>query len=134
VGTAIELTVAILLPTAAGYAVLAVVGAGRRVAERGRVSAEQPVDELCADLRRLHAQLDATENAVDLFAKNLRRNAVRAAYIDALCTACRRAGVPPPVSGIGEVVPLTEIYRAEAALREHGLDVRGGAGPLTPRS
>jgi len=125
VGTAIELTVAILLPTAVGYALIGTVRGRRWIADRRRPLPEEPVERLSADLRRLHAQLDATENAVGLFAKNLRRNAVRAAYVDALSTACRRVGVPPPVAAANASVPLAEIYRAEAALRRHGLDVRG---------
>lgn len=124
-GTAIELTVAILLPTAAGYALIGTVRGRRWLADRRRSLPEEPVERLGADLCRLHAQLDATENAVGLFAKNLRRNAVRAAYVDALSAACRRVGVPPPVAAPNAFVPLAEIYRAEAELRGHGLDVRG---------
>ena len=124
-GTAIELTVAILLPTAVGYTVVATARGRHWVAGRRRPLPEEPVERLGADLCRLHAQLDATENAVGLFAKNLRRNAVRAAYVDALSAACRRVGVPPPVAAPNASVPLAEIYRAEAALRGHGLDVRG---------
>lgn len=124
-GTAIELTVAILLPTGVGYTVVATARGRRWVTGRRRPLAEEPVERLGADLCRLHAQLDATENAVGLFAKNLRRNAVRAAYVDALSAACRRVGVPPPVAAPNTTVALTEIYRAEAALRGHGLDVRG---------
>jgi hypothetical protein len=125
VGTAIELTVAILLPTAVGYALIGTVRGRRWIADRRRPLPDVPVERLGADLCRLHAQLDATENAAGLFAKNLRRNAVRAAYLDVLSDACRRVGVPPPVAAANASVPLAEIYRAEAALRTHGLDVRG---------
>lgn len=124
-GTTVELIVAILLPTAVGCAFIATARGQRWVAELRRKPREEPVERLKADLCRLHAQLDATETSVDLFGKNLRRNAVRAAYIDALATACRRFGEPPPAAAGTESVPLTEIYRAEAALRKHGLDVRG---------
>jgi hypothetical protein len=119
-----ELIAAILLPTALGYAAVAAVRWRRWVGDRGRPLPEKPVEQLGADLRRLHAQLDATENAVGLFAKNLRRNAVRAAYVDALTAACRRVGVPPPAGAGGASVPVAEIYRVEAALRGCGLDVR----------
>jgi hypothetical protein len=61
---------------------------------------------------------------MDLFGKNLRVTAVRAAYVDTLCIACRQVGVPPPLAAGRAFVPLAEIYRAEAALRGHGLDVR----------
>ena len=51
--------------------------------------------------------------------------ALRGAYADALAAACRRLEVSPPPGG--ERAPLAEIYRAEAALRERGLDVRQDA-------
>ena len=95
-GTAIELTVAILLPTAVGYALIGTVRGRRWIADRHSRLPEEPVERLGADLCRLHAQLDATENAVGLFAKNLRRNAVRAAYVDALTAACQSNARLPP--------------------------------------
>src|SRR5450756_2569890 len=48
-----------------------------------------------ADLRRLHAELDATETRDGLMAKQHRVRALRAAYQDALSTACERLGVAP---------------------------------------
>jgi hypothetical protein len=125
VGTTITLVAALLLPTAIGYAVVAVARARHWFANRPAVVPPVPIERLRADLCRLHAQLDAVETANDLFGKNLRVNAVRAAYIDTLCLACRQVGVPPPEPAGRTVVPLAEIYRAEAALRRHGLDVRG---------
>ena len=53
--------------------------------------------------------------------------ALRGAYLDTLTTACQRLGVSPPPSG--DRVPQSEIYRAEAALRQRGLDVRETASP-----
>jgi hypothetical protein len=122
-GAAIWLAVALVLPTAAGYSVVLGRRALRSVTERRRaaVVTAPPIERLGADLRRLHAQLDATENAPDLPGKHLRCAATRAAYLDALGAACRRLDIPPPA---GRPVPRAEIYRAEAALRRAGLDVR----------
>jgi hypothetical protein len=47
---------------------------------------------------------------------------LRGAYVDVLSVACERLEVSPPPGG--ERAPLAEIYRAEAALRQRGLDVR----------
>ena len=125
----IELVMVILLPTAAGYAII---GGFRGIGwstERWRIHRQQlappaePIERLGANLRRLRAELDATETRAGLTAKNLRLKALRGAYVDALCTACQRLEVSPPPSG-GDRAPLTEIYRVEAALRQCGLDVR----------
>jgi hypothetical protein len=130
VGTAGLLALAIVLPTAAGYAVVAVRRAlGWRAARQPALPAAS-LERLGADLRRLHAQLDATEFAPAMPAKRLRRDAVRAAYVDALTTACRRVGVAPPAASAVGRVSQAEIYRVESDLRGRGLDVReAGAGP-----
>jgi hypothetical protein len=127
VSAVIELIVAILLPTAAGFALLGGFrvlrwAAERRYRRRYRAPAREPVDQLAGDLRRLRAQLEATETRTDLPAKELRLRAVRSAYLDALTAACQRLEVPPPSSG-GRV-RQAEIYRAEQALRQRGLEVR----------
>jgi hypothetical protein len=126
VGTTSLLVAALLLPTAIGYAVVAVARARHGFgARRSPALPPVPIERLRADLCRLHAQLDAVEVADDLFGKNLHVNAVRMAYVQTLCIACRQVGEPPPEAGGRAFVPLAEIYRAEAALRGHGLDVRG---------
>jgi hypothetical protein len=125
---AIELVLVILLPTAVGYAIIAGFrGAGwsseRWHIRRQRLAAPaEPIERLGANLRRLRAELDATETRGGLTAKNMRLKALRGAYVDALCTACQRLEVNPPRGG--DRAPLTEIYRVEAALRQCGLDVR----------
>jgi hypothetical protein len=125
VSAVIELIVAIVLPTAAGFALVWGYRALRWTAERRyRVPAPEPLDQLGADLRRLRAQLEATETRADLPAKELRLRAVRAAYLDALATACRRLDISPPPGVGGGRVPQAEIYRVEAALRERGLEVQ----------
>jgi hypothetical protein len=123
-----ELVLVILLPTAAGYALLASLGVGQRIAQwryrqrYARRPVAEPIERLTANLRRLRVQLDQTETRTGLTAKQARLIALRSAYADALGDACARLGVRPPAGGAR--APLAEIYRAEAALRERGLDVR----------
>jgi hypothetical protein len=124
----IELVIVILLPTAAGYAIIggfrgAGWAAGYWYARQHQLAAPtEPIERLGANLRRLRAELDATETQSGIPAKSLRLKALRGAYIDALGTACERLEVSPPPGG--DRAPLAEIYRVEAALRERGLDVR----------
>ena len=73
-------------------------------------------------MRRLRAELEAMETRTDLPAKGIRLRALRGAYLDPLRVACERLDVPPLRAG--DLVPQAEIYRAEAALRQRGLDVR----------
>jgi hypothetical protein len=123
VSTVLLVIVAFSLPTAAGLALLGGVRVLRWVAERRcRVPGPEPIDRLAADLRRLRAQLEATETSAGLPAKELRLRALRLAYLDTLAAACGRLEVSPLPAG-GRV-PQAEIYRVEAALRERGLEVR----------
>jgi hypothetical protein len=122
------LVLVILLPTAAGYALLASMGAWRRLADlryrrryRNRPTVP-PIERLAADLRRLRSRLDATETQSGLAGKQARLTALRGAYLDALRDACTRLEVTPPPGGLR--ASQAEIYRAEAGLRERGLDVR----------
>jgi hypothetical protein len=117
------LILALLLPTAAGYALVAAIRVSRRVTEsRRRPSPPEPADRLAASLRRLRAELEATESSPALTAKSHRVRVVRGAYLDALGDACARLGVSPPPGG--DRARQADIYQAEAALRERGLDVR----------
>jgi hypothetical protein len=118
---------AALLPTVACFALVYMWrGAGWIGEVRARRKADaapaEPIDRLQADLRRLRAELEATETRTGLTAKHHRVQALRGAYLDTLAAACRRLDVSPPPGG--DRAPLAEIYRAEAALRERGLDVR----------
>lgn len=115
----------LLLPTLAGLAVVTGARVVRSLQERRRrcVAPGPSIDRLGADLRRLYAELAAAEEPVPRPGRGLRIRAIRGAYVDALTAACRALEVPPPkASRTG--VPLTEIYRVEAALRTCGLDVR----------
>ncbi len=128
-GTAFEIVVAILLPTAAGYAVLGSFRAVRWFTEwrsdrAAAVATTEPIDRLGATLRRLRAELESVENQMGTPAKGLRLRALRAAYIDALCAACQRLEVGPPPAAQAR---RAEISRVEAALRQRGLDVREAA-------
>jgi hypothetical protein len=124
----IELVIVVLLPTAAGYALIygfrgVQWSSGRWYTHRHRLDPPaEPIERLGASLRRLRAELDETETRSGVPAKNLRLKALRGAYVDALCTACERLEVSPPPGG--DRAPLAEIYRVEAALRQRGLDVR----------
>jgi ElaB/YqjD/DUF883 family membrane-anchored ribosome-binding protein len=118
----------IIFPTAAAYAVIGGIRAFRWYTERRyrnryreRAVSTEPIERLGANLRRLRAELEAVENKMGTPAKNLRLRALRAAYIDALCSACQRLEVSqPPAAGASQA----EIYRVESALRERGLNVR----------
>ncbi len=112
-----------LLPTAAFGALIWGLRAGRRLrAVAARPPAPEPLDRLEARLRRLRAELEAIENKAGTVAKSHHLLAVRGAYADALAQACQRLGVPAPAGG--ERARLADVYRAEAALRARGLDVR----------
>jgi hypothetical protein len=127
---AIELIGVILLPTAVGYSLL---GSGRlvrwvaerRKAARFRAAAPvtaEPIERLATRMRRLRAELEALETRTDVPAKGVKLRAVRGAYLDLLRVACERLDVAPLRPG--DLVPQADIYRAEAALRQRGLDVR----------
>jgi hypothetical protein len=123
----VELAIAILLPTAVGYFIVASLHGARWSSDRWHVrryrqAEPEPVQRLEARLRRLRAELGATEVHSGLTAKGARLKALRGAYVDVLSDACGRFGVPPPPGS--ERAPQAEIYRVEAALRPHGIDVR----------
>jgi hypothetical protein len=127
VGPVVLLIFTALLPTAACFALIYMWrGAGwlgeARARRKAAAAPPEPIDRLQADLRRLRADLEATETRTGLTAKHHRVQALRGAYLDALSAACRRLDVSPPTGG--DRAPLAEIYRAEAALRQRGLDVR----------
>jgi hypothetical protein len=116
-----------MLPTALGWAVLGGVRLYRSLSARQHAgpAAEEPIEELGAKLCMLHAKLEAAENdTTPAPYKAARIRATRGAYVDALSAACERLDVSVPVTRGATAVPLAEIYRAEAALREYGLDVR----------
>jgi hypothetical protein len=115
------------LPTAVGFALIGAWRAARWLAEarykaRFKARPPEPIERLEADLRRLRAELEDTETRSGLTAKHHRVLALRGAYTDALSAACRRLDISPPRGG--DRAPQAEIYRVEAALRQHGLDVR----------
>jgi hypothetical protein len=115
------------LPTAVGFAIVGAVRAARWLGEARRKARFQalppePIERLQADLRRLRAELEDTENQSGLTAKHHRVQALRGAYADTLAAACRRLEVSPPPGG--DRAPQAEIYRVEAALRQRGLEVR----------
>jgi hypothetical protein len=126
---AIELIIVILLPTALGYGVLGSIRGCRWLAERRSVARNrahpvtvESLERLGARMRRLRAELEATETRSDVPAKGMRLRALRGAYLDLLRVACERLGAAPLPPG--DTVAQADIYRAEAALRQHGLDVR----------
>jgi hypothetical protein len=114
---------AVFLPTIVGYAAVLVVRACKRIAESRRQSPPaEPIDRLVSRLRRLRAELEATENTPRGPARQHKLRAIRGAYLDVLATACDRVEVPPPPGG--DRARQADIYRAEAALRQRGIEVR----------
>jgi hypothetical protein len=124
----VELAIVVLIPTAVGYLLVGSVRMANwsaQVRYRRRYHQQpvsEPIERLGASLRRLRAQLDALETTAGVSAKHARLTALRGAYADALADACQRLEVEPPPGGAR--APQAEIYRAEAALRLRGLDVR----------
>jgi hypothetical protein len=127
---AIELIGVILLPTAVGYSLLGSARLYRWIAERRKTARfrvqepvmAEPIERLAARLRRLRAELETMETRTDMQAKGMRLRALRGAYLDLLRVACERMDVAPMPPD--DLVTQAEIYRAEAALRRSGLDVR----------
>ena len=118
---------AFLLPTATMAVLIVMLRGGRGLAElRRKAPPPEPADHLEARLRRLRAQLEATEASPGSTAKHHHVAAVRGAYLDTLRDACARLDVSPPAGG--DRPRQADIYRTEAALRERGLDVREPAG------
>src|ERR1700761_5595254 len=120
----------LFLPTLAFGGVLAGLRGWRRANDRARQlradrAPAEPLEQVEARLRRLRAELEATENQPGGAARRHRILAVRGAHLDCLTSACERFGVRPPAGG--DQARQAEIYRVEAALREHGLDVREAA-------
>jgi hypothetical protein len=127
VGLAFAWTGTFLSLTAVGWAVLGGVRLYRAFGARSSSvpMPGQPIEQLGADACRLRARLEAAENEMRFTQyKAARVWAVRGAYLDVLSAICQQLEVRPPAASRGSVVPLTEIYRAEAALRDRGLDVR----------
>lgn len=117
----VELVLVVALMPVVGYGLIGAWRASQWLGEaRAKAPPPAPVERLTADLRRLRAELADTETRDGLTAKQHRVRALRAAYLDTLAVACDRLEVAPP----GQGAPLPEIYRAEAALRQRGLDVR----------
>ena len=91
----------------------------------------EPIERLSANLCRLRTRLEAAENDASVPFKAARVRALRGAYVDVLSRVCEQLEISPPAADSGTAVPLTEIYRAEAALRQCGLDVRRQSSPQT---
>jgi hypothetical protein len=119
------LALAVVLPTLTGYAILFAIRGYRRAAEsRLRPPPPEPAERLVARLRRLRLELETTENTPQGTARLHHLRAVRGAYLDVLRSACERFDVSPPPGG--DQARQADIYRAEAGLRERGVDVAAG--------
>ncbi len=123
---AVVLIVLLALPYLTGAVARVVRRQAELIAEQRRPAeaSQLPIEKVAADLRRLRAQLEARENRPGLTGKGMRMGAVRTAYVQVLGVACAQLEVAPPRNGAHWHTPLAEIYRVEAQLREHGLDVR----------
>ncbi len=105
-----------VLPTVAFAALLGGLRAARRLSEaRTRPPAPESLDRLGARLRRLRAELEATENKAGTVAKGHHLRALRGAYADLLATLTWRRR--PAVSGPGWPISTAPKRRfARAAL------------------
>ena len=129
-GKLVLLAFAVLLPTLAGGAILAAVRGFRRLEAAIRLGStgrrrpspstgSRPGCGGCGpSWRRPRTSPAAPPGGITSLA-------LRGAYLDTLGSACQRFGVSPPDGG--DRARQAEIYRVEAALREHGLDVREAA-------
>ena len=127
----LEFAAAIMVPVAAVYAMIGGARLLKWLGEQQSVPpVPEPIERLRADLVRLRAQFEAMETRSDLPAKNLRLQALRTAYVDALQDACQQLDVPLPAGARtrSETVRQGDIYRMEAGLRERGLEVRETVG------
>jgi hypothetical protein len=116
------LALAVVLPTFIGYAILFAIRGYRRAAEsQRRPPPPEPAERLVARLRRLRLELETIENTPQGTARLHHLRAVRGAYLDVLRMACERFDVSPPPGG--DQAKQADIYRAEAGLRERGVDV-----------
>lgn len=124
--TVLVLVGLLALPFAARAARLALRAQWEQIAEQHRppANAPVPIERVTADLRRLRAQLEARENCPGMSGKGMRMGALKIAYVQVLAMACRQLEIRPPRATGDWRTPLTEIYRVEAELRAHGLDVR----------
>jgi hypothetical protein len=125
VGVTVALLLTIGLPIALGCALFSDGGILERWRKQPPRATVEPIECLSADLRRLRTRLVDTENSSEMAGKGLKLRALRAAYVDALATACQQLEVSPPPRGQrNDLVPQWEIYRVESALRQRGMDVR----------
>jgi hypothetical protein len=125
VGVAVALVLTVGLPIVFSYLLFCDDGLWDRWRNRRPIATVEPIECLAANVRRLHNRLEDTENSPDGAGKGLKLGAIRAAYVDALATACQQLEVSPAPRGRrSDLVSQAEIYRVEAALRQRGLDVR----------
>ncbi|HEX3908178.1 MAG TPA: hypothetical protein VHW92_09645 [Mycobacteriales bacterium] len=125
-----EVVLILLIPTLVGMGLIGLVRLSRYLGRRHRSRASRvqaaavPLEDLAAQLRRLHRQLIRLEDAPDgTPGRGLRVRAMRAAYGDSLLDACRSLEVPDAPTDPARLT-TAEIYRLESALRDRGLDVR----------
>jgi hypothetical protein len=119
----------LLTPTLAGAALIGIVRLSRessrrlRIRRSGATAGRPPLEQIAADLRRLHREVARLEDTPDTSpGRHVRLRAVRYAYGDSLLVACRALEVPVATADITRA-PAGEIYRLESALRDRGLDV-----------
>jgi hypothetical protein len=126
VWNAIGLATAMLLPTLLAGAVLGGVRLVRWLHHRRRppVAAPRPIEQIARDARRLRRTLADYEEQSPEVGRSVRLRALRAAYADALVSACSALEVTPPARGPGDDISVAETFRVEDALRARGLDVR----------
>lgn len=122
---AIATLVVVFIPTLLGAAVLGSRRAVRWARTRRPPTAPlpPPIEQVAADLRRLHRRRHELGDQATRPGLALRTRALGAAYADVLTTACLALDVVPPRAGTGGMVSAVEIERVETDLRVRGLDV-----------
>lgn len=123
-----------LIPTVAFWLALRVpwlVRTLRRLRRKPRPDplATPPVEQIAADLRRVHRLLMRMPEG----ASYARRRGAEQAYEDLLAAACRAVGIEHQLGGLPDGLDRDiERLRVEAALQQAGLVIRGhavGPGP-----
>jgi hypothetical protein len=122
---AIVTLVVVFVPTLLAAALLGSLRFGRwlKSLRPQPVALSPPIEQIAADLRRLHRRRHELQDQQSRPGLALRTRALSAAYTDVLTTACQALDVIPPQVGLTGAIGSSEFARVESDLRARGLDV-----------